>query len=119
MTGDAFVLRAAEMLFSSAEAGDAGRFSNRDRRRDGVVARHTSPSPLIALLGLPATTEVDLFNDTTAGSYWERSNRFDMALDLTAGRRDLAGLGDVIIAGSRICLRSMSRSNLWGRGMEW
>ena len=55
------------------------------------------PSPLIALLGLPATTEVDLFNDTTAGSYWERSDRFDVALDLTAGRRGLAGLGDVIM----------------------
>jgi hypothetical protein len=55
------------------------------------------PSPLIALLRLPATTEVDLFNDTTAGSYWERSDRFDVALDLTAGRRGLAGLGDVIM----------------------
>jgi hypothetical protein len=48
------------------------------------------------LLGLPATTEVDLLNDATAGSYWERSDRFDMALDLTAGRRGLVALGDVV-----------------------
>ena len=28
---------------------------------------------------------------------WERSDLFDMALDLTAGRRGLAALGDVIV----------------------
>jgi hypothetical protein len=28
--------------------------------------------------------------------YWERSDRFDMALDLTAGRRGRAALGEVI-----------------------
>src|ERR1700693_3322303 len=28
--------------------------------------------------------------------YWERSDSFDMALDLTAGRRGLAALGDVV-----------------------
>jgi len=45
---------------------------------------------------LPAAAEIDLLDDTTAGSYWERSDRFDMALDLTAGRRGEAALGDVI-----------------------
>ncbi len=29
-------------------------------------------------------------------TYWERSDQFDMALDLTAGRRGLAALGTVI-----------------------
>ena len=33
---------------------------------------------------------------TMRDSYWERSDRFDMALDLTAGRRGLAALGEVI-----------------------
>jgi hypothetical protein len=45
---------------------------------------------------LPAATEVDMLSDSTAGSYRERSDRFDMSLDLTAGQRGLAALGDVI-----------------------
>jgi hypothetical protein len=48
------------------------------------------------LLGLPAGSEVDTLNDATAASYWERSDRFDMALDLTAGQRGLIALGDVV-----------------------
>jgi hypothetical protein len=48
------------------------------------------------LLGLPATVEVDMLSDATAGSYWQRSDRFDMALDLTVGQRGLVALGDAI-----------------------
>src|SRR5258706_11200475 len=50
----------------------------------------------MALLGLPVATEVDMVDDATAGGYWERSDRFDMALDLTPGRRGLLALGSVI-----------------------
>jgi hypothetical protein len=53
-------------------------------------------SPLVALLGLLATIEVDLLSDVTADSYWGRSDRFDMALDLSTGRHGLAALGEVI-----------------------
>jgi hypothetical protein len=53
-------------------------------------------SPLVELLGLPATAEVDMLNDATAGSYWERSDRFDMALELAAGQRGLVALGDAV-----------------------
>jgi len=45
---------------------------------------------------LPAAGEVDVLNDDNAGNYWERSDLFDMALDLTAGRRGLDALGRVI-----------------------
>jgi hypothetical protein len=48
------------------------------------------------MLGLP-TSDVEVLNDDNAASYWERSDRFDMALDLTAGRRGLAALADVIV----------------------
>jgi hypothetical protein len=48
------------------------------------------------LLGLPATAGIDVLNDSNAASYWEHSDRFDLALDLTAGRRGLAALGEVI-----------------------
>jgi hypothetical protein len=37
-----------------------------------------------------------VLNDDNADTYWERSDCFDMAIDLTAGRRGLAALGEVI-----------------------
>jgi hypothetical protein len=48
------------------------------------------------MLGLPAAAEIDVLGEANADSYWDRSDRFDMALDLTAGRRGLAALGEVI-----------------------
>jgi hypothetical protein len=48
------------------------------------------------MLGLPTPGEIEVLNDDNASSYWDRSDLFDMALDLTAGRRGLAALGDVI-----------------------
>jgi hypothetical protein len=92
---DAYLLRAAEMFFrpqklvmqeDSVTAIDEEMQSSLDPHR----------SPLIALLGLPAAAEVDMLNDATASDYWKRSDRFDMALDLTAGRRGLVALGGVI-----------------------
>lgn len=93
---DAFVLRAAEMFFRPQKL--VVRESSMvaiDQETETLLGRYP-PSPLIALLGLPAATEGDLLSDATADSYWERSDRFDMALDLTAGRRGAAALGDVI-----------------------
>jgi hypothetical protein len=48
------------------------------------------------MLGLPAAAQIDVLNDANAGAYWERSDQFDMGLDLTAGRRGLAALGEVV-----------------------
>jgi hypothetical protein len=59
-------------------------------------ARPQAVSPLVAMLGLPAAGEIDVLNDDDAESYWGRSDLFDMALDLTAGRRGLDALGKVI-----------------------
>ena len=58
--------------------------------------RHLQPSPLLSLLGLEAAPEIDVLSETNAPSYWDRSDSFDMAIDLTAGRRGLAALGEVI-----------------------
>jgi hypothetical protein len=91
---DAFVLRAAEMLFrpqrltehqGSLVAADDEVLSGLGR---GPV------SPLVSMLGLPAAAEIDVLNEENAGSYWQRSDRFDLALDLTAGRRGLSALGE-------------------------
>ena len=93
---DVYMLRAAEMFFRPQrlvfqEASIVAVDEETDRS-PGL----DSPSPLATLLGLWPTAEVDLLSDSTAESYWERSDRFDMALDLTAGRRGLIALGDVV-----------------------
>ena len=94
--GDAFVLRAAEMFFRPQKLMIEGAsILAIDEERGSLTGPH-SASPLMALLGLPESTEVDVLNESTAAGYWERGDRFDMALDLAAGGRGLAALGDVI-----------------------
>jgi Family of unknown function (DUF6352) len=92
---DAFVLRAAEMMFrpqrltehqASLVAADEEVISGLGR---GPL------SPLVSMLGLPAAAEIDVLSEANAGEYWPRSDQFDIALDLTAGRRGLAALGEV------------------------
>jgi hypothetical protein len=56
----------------------------------------TPVSPLVSMLGLPAASEIDVLGDDNAESYFARSDQFDMALDLTAGRGGLAALARVI-----------------------
>jgi hypothetical protein len=48
------------------------------------------------MLGLPAASNIDVLNEENAASYFERSDQFDMALDLTAGRDGLNALARVI-----------------------
>jgi Family of unknown function (DUF6352) len=92
---DAFVLRAAEMLFRPQRLTvHDGSLIAADE--ETVAGANPQPvSPLVAMLGLPSG-EIDVLNDDNAAGYWERSDRFDLALDLTAGRRGLAALGTVI-----------------------
>jgi hypothetical protein len=94
--GDVFVLRAAEMFFRPQKlAMQEGLATAIDAETEALLGRQPR-SPLIALLGLPVASEVDMLDDATAASYWERSDRFDMALDLTAGQGGLVALGDVV-----------------------
>jgi hypothetical protein len=53
-------------------------------------------SPLVSMLGLPAEAAIDVLNDDNAHTYWQRSDNFDMALDLTAGREGLSALAKVM-----------------------
>jgi hypothetical protein len=93
---DPYRLRAAELFFRPQRMTvDDGSLIAADE--ETVEAAGQAPvSPLVAMLGLPSPNALDVLNDDTADSYWERSDRFDMALDLTAGRRGLAALGEVI-----------------------
>jgi hypothetical protein len=94
---DAFVLRAAEMFFRPQKLTVEGSsIVARDQETGASVSDRGHQSPLFALLGLPATTEADVLTDSVADTYWERSDRFDLGLDLTAGQRGSAALGEVI-----------------------
>ena len=93
---DVFVLRAAELFFRPQRLTmHDGSLIAADE--ETITGAHAEPvTPLVAMLGLPAAGEIDVLNDDSAESYWQRSDLFDMALDLTAGRRGLAALGQVI-----------------------
>jgi hypothetical protein len=93
---DAFVLRAAEMFFRPQKlAFQEGSVTAVDEETESQLGRQPA-SPLVALLGLPAIAEVDMLDDKTADAYWEHSDRFDTALELTATGRGAAALGEVI-----------------------
>jgi hypothetical protein len=93
---DVFALRAAEMFFRPQRLTVQERLVTAiDEERVSLLPSKPH-SPLMELLGLPANIEVDMLDDATAGSYWQRSDRFDMALDLTTGQRGLTALGDAV-----------------------
>jgi hypothetical protein len=93
---DAFVLRAAEMFFRPQKLTVEGNsIIAWDEETAARVSDRRHQSPLFALLGLPAIN-ADVLNDSTVDGYWERSDRFDMGLDLTVRQRGSAALGQVI-----------------------
>jgi hypothetical protein len=93
---DPFVLRAAELFYrpQTMTLHDGSLIAADE---ETVLGLGGAPvSPLVSMLGLPAAAGIDVLSEDNAAEYWERSDLFDMALDLTAGRRGLAALGDVI-----------------------
>jgi hypothetical protein len=92
---DAHMLRAAELFFRPQRVTVyEGALLAADIEQ--IDANGPVASPLAAMFGLPAGPQIEVLTDDNASGYWERSDRFDLALDLTAGRRGLAALGDVI-----------------------
>ena len=92
---DAYVLRAAELFFRPQRLTlHEGALLAADQ--EYVDASGRGASPLAAMLGLPEQPDIEVLADANAASYWERSDRFDLALDLTVGRRGLAGLATVM-----------------------
>jgi hypothetical protein len=93
---DVLVLRAAEMLFRPQRLTVHGGSLIAADEETVAGASPQPVSPLVAMLGLAPAAEIEVLGDGNADSYWARSDRFDMALDLTAGRRGLEALGEVI-----------------------
>ena len=93
---DARVVRAAELFFRTQRVTlHEGSLVVADEETVGGI--NPAPvTPLVSMLGIPAEAEIDILNDDNAASYWERSDRFDMALDLSGGRAGLAALGEAM-----------------------
>jgi hypothetical protein len=94
--GDAFVVRAAELLFrpQKLRAGNGVVIAS-----DAEITPASGPhpeSPLYLLLGVQTAGDVELLGEANAASYWARSDRFDMALDLWSGGRGAAALAEVM-----------------------
>jgi hypothetical protein len=89
---DARMVRAAEMFFRTQRVTlHENSLIAADEETIGGI--NTAPvTPLVSMLGIPAEAKIDILNDDNAESYWERSDQFDMAIDLTAGRAGLAAL---------------------------
>ena len=93
---DARVVRAAELFFRTQRATvHEGSLLAADEETVGGGAQ-APVTPLVSMLGLPAEAAIDVFNDDNAETYWERSDRYDMALDLTGGRAGLAALAEAM-----------------------
>ncbi|RXH02336.1 DUF6352 family protein [Bradyrhizobium zhanjiangense] len=93
---DPFVLRAAELFFR------VQRILPHEQALllgDEEIVGGRSPTPVLSLMSmLGATTDavLDVLNEENAGAYWQRSDQFDMALDLTAGGRGPAALAQAM-----------------------
>lgn len=91
---DAYVLRAAEVFFRSQRLWTyAGSVFAEDVESTKAVP--TLQAPLTTLLGVGTHHALEVLTEDNASAYWERSDAFDLGLDLTAGRRGLAALGEV------------------------
>jgi hypothetical protein len=93
---DPYVLRAAELFFRPQRLTlhEGSLIAADEETIAGTSA--TLVSPLISMLGIPATAEIDVMNNDNAWHYFEHSDQFHVALDLTSGRNGLQALGTAI-----------------------
>jgi hypothetical protein len=93
---DPYVLRAAELFFRAQRITlHEGSLIAADE--ETIAGKSGTPvSPLVSMLGIPAQAEIDVMNDDNAEFYFEHSDRFHVALDLTGGRRGLQALATAI-----------------------
>jgi hypothetical protein len=93
---DPFVLRAAELFFRPQRLTlhEGSLIAADEETISGTGA--TPASPLVSMLGIPAQADIDVMNDDNAEQYFEHSDLFHTALDLTAGRRGLDALAQAL-----------------------
>jgi hypothetical protein len=94
--GDPFVVRAAEPFFRPQRLTTHNEALIAADEETVAGTGSTPLSPLVSMLGIPAAAQIDILTDGNAHTYWRRSDLFDMALDLTVGRRGLGALAQAI-----------------------
>ena len=93
---DPYVLRAAELFFRPQRLTlHEGSLIAADEETIGGIGT-TPVSPLVSMLGIPAQADIDVMNDDNAAHYFEHSDQFHTAIDLTAGRRGLEALAQAL-----------------------
>jgi hypothetical protein len=93
---DPFVLRAAELFFRPQRIMPHERLL---LLGDEEVLGELSPAPVLSLMSMldaPSDAQIDILSDESADSYWQRSDQFDMGLDLGAGGRVATALGEAM-----------------------
>ena len=93
---DAFVLRAGELFFRTQRMTlHEGSLIAADEETIAGTSQ-TPTSPLVSMLGIPAEAEIDVMSEDSADHYFDHSDQFHVAIDLTAGRRGLVALSEVL-----------------------
>jgi hypothetical protein len=88
---DPFTLRAAELFFRPQRVTThEGRVLLADAEAIEQHEQARRASPLLAMLGGPAVTELEILTEATADTYHGRSDAHDLVLDLGTGREGLA-----------------------------
>ena len=93
---DPFVLRAGELFFRSQRVMP---HEHAFLLGDEEIIGAQSPTAILSLMSmLDAMTDVqvDVLNEKNADSYWQRSDQFDMGLDLRKGRPARAALAEAM-----------------------
>lgn len=94
---DPYVVRAAECLFRPQRVTHHENtilLADADIIEGHEADRHASP--LLAMLGGPAATSLDILKASNADQYWQRSDGFDMVLDLGGTPSGRAALGQAL-----------------------
>ena len=93
---DPFVLRAGELFFRTQRMTlhDGSLIAADEETIAGTSS--TPTSPLVSMLGIPAEAEIDIMSEENAEHYFEHSDLFHVALDLTGGRRGLLALAEAM-----------------------
>jgi hypothetical protein len=93
---DPYVLRAAELFFRPQRLTlhEDSLIAADEETISGTGA--TPASPLVSMLGIPAQADIDVMNDDNADHYFDHSDLFHTAIDLTAGRRGLEALAQAL-----------------------
>ncbi|GEP12180.1 DUF6352 family protein [Methylobacterium gnaphalii] len=94
---DPFVLRAAELFFRSQRVSfHEGTALLADAEVIAAREGGMPPSPLVAMFGLEAASELDVMTAENTWTYWSRSDAYTMVLNISSDPRARAGLARVI-----------------------